>query len=188
MAKSPDRPMNSIDIDVGGTFTDLVLTLDGERTIAKCPTTPHDLSICFMNAVEEGAQICGLAMSELMPRIDIVRYSTTVALNEFIQRQGPRVGLMMTEGHEDAILIGRGAQWVDGKRVTERRNLAVQRKPLPLIERRMIVGIRERIEFGGFDHPPARRGRCSVEAQTPDRPRCPGDRRLATVVIHETRP
>ena len=136
MAKSPDRPMNSIDIDVGGTFTDLVLTLDGERTIAKCPTTPHDLSICFMNAVEEGAQICGLATSELMPRIDIVRYSTTVALNRLIQRQGPRVGLMMTEGHEDAILIGRGAQWVDGKRVTERRNLAVQRKPLPLIERR----------------------------------------------------
>ena len=149
MAKSPDRPMNSIDIDVGGTFTDLVLTLDGERTIAKCPTTPHDLSICFMNAVEEGAQICGLAMSELMPRIDIVRYSTTVALNKLIQRQGPRVGLMMTEGHEDAILIGRGAQWVDGKRVTERRNLAVQRKPLPLIERRMIVGIRERIDSAG---------------------------------------
>jgi N-methylhydantoinase A/oxoprolinase/acetone carboxylase beta subunit len=149
MAKSPDRPMNSIDIDVGGTFTDLVLTLDGERTIAKCPTTPHDLSICFMNAVEEGAQICGLAMSELMPRIDIVRYSTTVALNRLIQRQGPRVGLMMTEGHEDAILIGRGAQWVDGKRVTERRNLAVQRKPLPLIERRMIVGIRERIDSAG---------------------------------------
>jgi N-methylhydantoinase A/acetophenone carboxylase len=48
-------PMNSIDIDVGGTFTDLVLTMDGERIIAKCPTTPHDLSICFMNAVEEGA-------------------------------------------------------------------------------------------------------------------------------------
>ncbi len=55
----------------------------------------------------------------------------------------------MTEGHEDAILIGRGAQWVDGKRVTERRNLAVQRKPLPLIERRMIVGIRERIDSAG---------------------------------------
>ena len=33
--------MNSIDIDVGGTFTDFVLTLDGERTIVKSPTTPH---------------------------------------------------------------------------------------------------------------------------------------------------
>ena len=102
-------PMNSIDIDVGGTFTDLVLTMDGERIIAKCPTTPHDLSICFMNAVEEGAQIAGMTLAELLPRIDIVRYSTTVALNRLIQRQGPRVGLMTTEGHEDAILIGRGA-------------------------------------------------------------------------------
>src|SRR3984885_10461194 len=94
-------PMNSIDIDVGGTFTDLVLTMDGERIIAKCPTTPHDLSICFMNAVEEGAQIASMTLAELLPRIDIVRYSTTVALNRLIQRQGPRVGLMTTEGHED---------------------------------------------------------------------------------------
>ena len=142
-------PMNSIDIDVGGTFTDLVLTMDGERIIAKCPTTPHDLSICFMNAVEEGAQIAGMTLAELLPRIDIVRYSTTVALNRLIQRQGPRVGLMTTEGHEDAILIGRGAQWVDGRRVAERRNLAVQNKPHPLIERSMIVGIRERVDSTG---------------------------------------
>jgi N-methylhydantoinase A/oxoprolinase/acetone carboxylase beta subunit len=149
MSKSDRAVMNSIDIDVGGTFTDLVMTLDGERTIAKCPTTPHDLSICFMNAVEEGAQICGIATQELLPRIDIVRYSTTVALNRLIQRQGPRIGLMATEGHEDAILIGRGAQWVDGRRVSERRNLAVQRKPEPLIERGMIVGIRERIDSTG---------------------------------------
>jgi N-methylhydantoinase A/oxoprolinase/acetone carboxylase beta subunit len=149
MSKSDRAVMNSIDIDVGSTFTDLVMTLDGERTIAKCPTTPHDLSICFMNAVEEGAQICGIATQELLPRIEIVRYSTTVALNRLIQRQGPRIGLMMTEGHEDAILIGRGAQWVDGRRVSERRNLAVQRKPQPLIERGMIVGIRERIDSTG---------------------------------------
>ena len=56
---------------------------------------------------------------------------------------------MTTEGHEDAILIGRGAQWVDGRRVAERRNLAVQNKPHPLIERSMIVGIRERIDSTG---------------------------------------
>ena len=51
--------MNSIDIDVGGTFTDLVLTLDGERVIAKCPTTPHDLSVGFLNAIEAGADKIG---------------------------------------------------------------------------------------------------------------------------------
>jgi N-methylhydantoinase A/acetophenone carboxylase len=141
--------MNSIDIDVGGTFTDLVMTFSGERIITKVPSTPHDLSLCFMNAVEEGAALAGMTMEDMLPRIHIVRYSTTVALNRLIQRQGPRVGLMTTEGHEDAILIGRGAQWVDGRRVSERRNLAVQRKPLPLIERDLIVGIRERIDSKG---------------------------------------
>ena len=146
---SAKTAMSSIDIDVGGTFTDLVLTLDGERIIAKCPTTPHDLSIGFLNTVEAGGDKLGLTVEELLPRIDIIRYSTTVALNRLLQRQGPRVGLITTEGHEDSILIGKGAQWVDGQRVSERRNIAVQNKPHPLIDRGLIVGIRERIDSKG---------------------------------------
>jgi N-methylhydantoinase A/acetophenone carboxylase len=114
--------IESIDIDVGGTFTDIVLTLGGERIIAKCPTTPHDLSIGFLNAIEAAGEKVGFSVEELLPRIDIIRYSTTVALNRLLQRIGPRIGLLMTEGHEDAILIGRGAQWTDGQRVSERRN------------------------------------------------------------------
>ena len=140
---------NSIDIDVGGTFTDLVLTIDGERLIAKCPTTPHDLSIGFLNAIEAGGEKVGLSVEELLPKIDIIRYSTTVALNRLLQRIGPRIGLLTTEGHEDAIIIGRGAQWTDGQRVAERRNIAVQNKPLPLIERNLILGVRERIDSSG---------------------------------------
>ncbi len=141
--------IHSIDIDVGGTFTDLVLTLNGERIIAKCPTTPHDLSIGFLDAIEVGADKVGLSVEELLPKIDIIRYSTTVALNRLLQRQGPRIGLLTTEGHEDAILIGRGAQWTDGQRVSERRNIAVQNKPLPLIDRQMIFGVRERVDSAG---------------------------------------
>lgn len=141
--------INSVDIDVGGTFTDLVLTLDGERVIAKCPTTPHDLSIGFVDAIEAGGDKVGLSVEELLPRIDIIRYSTTVALNRLLQRQGPRIGLLTTEGHEDAVLIGRGAQWTDGQRVAERRNLAVQNKPHPLVERQLILGVRERIDSAG---------------------------------------
>lgn len=146
---SAGTAMNSIDIDVGGTFTDMVITIDGERIIAKCPTTPHDLSIGFLNTVEAGGDKLGLTVEELLPRIDIIRYSTTVALNRLLQRQGPRIGLITTEGHEDAILIGKGAQWTDGQRVSERRNIAVQNKPLPLLERGLIVGVRERIDSKG---------------------------------------
>ena len=124
------RALDWVNIDVGGTFTDVVLNLDGSLVLTKVPTTPHDLSICFMNAVEEVANMTGLTLAELLPRLEIVRYSTTVALNRLIQRQGPRVGLMTTEGHEDAILIGRGAQWGDGKRLAGGATSQPRRNPV----------------------------------------------------------
>ncbi|MGH9003347.1 MAG: hydantoinase/oxoprolinase family protein, partial [Acidimicrobiia bacterium] len=141
--------LDSVDIDVGGTFTDVVLTLGGRRWIGKAPTTPYDLSVCFMNGIEEVALEAGLDLEELLPRLDVVRYSTTVAMNRLIERRGPRVGLITTEGHEDAVLIGRGAQWTDGTRLAERRNLALQRKPTPLIPRTMIGGAKERVDSTG---------------------------------------
>ncbi len=141
--------MNSIDIDVGGTFTDLVLNFKGKALIKKVPTTPYDLSVCFSRVIEEGASALGLKIEELLPQIEMIRYSTTIAMNRLIERKGPRLGLITTEGHEDVVLIGRGAQWIDGTRVSERRNLAVQKKPDPLIPRDMIVGVKERVDSRG---------------------------------------
>lgn len=144
-----EQAMQSIDIDVGGTFTDIVLTMNGEITIAKCPTTPHDLSIGFQDAIEAVAEKIDSNIETLLPKIDVVRYSTTVALNRLIERKGPRIGLITTEGFEDMVLIGRGAQWVDGRRVSEVRNIPSQRKPVPLITRDMTVGVRERVDSTG---------------------------------------
>ena len=141
--------MNSIDIDVGGTFTDMVLNFDGESLIKKVPTTPYDLSVCFSRAIEEGASALGRKIEELLPEIGMIRYSTTIAMNRLIEKKGPRLGLITTEGHEDVVLIGRGAQWIDGTRVQERRNLAIQKKPDPLITRDMIVGVKERVDSRG---------------------------------------
>ena len=141
--------MRSIDIDVGGTFTDMVLTHDDQRVIAKSPTTPYDLSVCFLNVLEDGAAQLGASLETLLPGIEIMRYSTTVAMNRLIERRGPRLGFITTEGHEEAVLIGRGAQWCDGLRISERRNLAVQYKPKPLIERSMIAGVKERVDSAG---------------------------------------
>jgi N-methylhydantoinase A/oxoprolinase/acetone carboxylase beta subunit len=141
--------MNSIDIDVGGTFTDLVLNFGGKALIQKVPTTPYDLSVCFSRVIEEGASALGMKMEDLLPAIDMIRYSTTIAMNRLIEKKGPRLGLITTEGHEDVVLIGRGAQWIDGTRVAERRNLAVQKKPDPLVPRDMIVGVKERIDSRG---------------------------------------
>ena len=66
--------MNSIDIDVGGTFTDLALNFNGQALIKKVPTTPYDLSVCFSRVIEEGAGALGLTMEELLPAVDMVRY------------------------------------------------------------------------------------------------------------------
>ncbi|HJP35637.1 MAG TPA: hydantoinase/oxoprolinase N-terminal domain-containing protein, partial [Gammaproteobacteria bacterium] len=92
--------MRSIDVDVGGTFTDLILNYDGRQVMAKAPTTPHDLSECFMQVVDDAAAQIDADIDELLDDIDVIRYSTTVAMNGLIQRAGPRLGLLMTEGHE----------------------------------------------------------------------------------------
>ena len=141
--------MNSIDIDVGGTFTDLVLNYNGKSLIKKSPTTPYDLSVCFTRVIEDGAAALGMKIEDLLPGIEMIRYSTTIALNRLIEKKGPRLGLITTEGHEDVVLLGRGAQWIDGTRVSERRNLAIQNKPDPLIPRDMIVGVKERVDSRG---------------------------------------
>ncbi len=141
--------MNTIDVDVGGTFTDLVLTLDGETSYRKVPTTPYDLSVGFMQVVEEAATDAGVTLEELVGQVETVRYSTTVAMNRLLERSGPRVALITTEGHEDAVLIGKGAQWIDGTRLDERRALPHQHKPRPLVARELIVGVKERVDARG---------------------------------------
>jgi len=141
--------MNSIDIDVGGTFTDLVLQYEEQTVLRKVPTTPYDLSVCFSNVIQEAAQALGMRMESLLPEVQMIRYSTTIALNRLLERKGPRLGLITTEGHEDTTLLGRGAQWIDGTRVQERRNLSMQKKPEPLIPRELIVGVKERVDSAG---------------------------------------
>ena len=141
--------MNTIDIDVGGTFTDMVLTLDGETSYRKVPTTPYDLSVGFMQVVEEAASEAGVSLDDLVGRVETVRYSTTVAMNRLLERSGPRVALITTEGHEDATLIGKGAQWIDGTRLDERRALPHQHKPRPVVPRELIVGVKERVDARG---------------------------------------
>ena len=146
---STGHERNTIDVDVGGTFTDMVMTLDGVTTHRKVQTTPYDLSVGFMQVIEEAAEAAGITLTELVSQVDTVRYSTTVAMNRLLERSGPRVVLITTEGHEDATLIGKGAQWIDGTRLDERRALPHQHKPLPIVPRELIAGVKERIDATG---------------------------------------
>ena len=71
----------SIDIDIGGTFTDCYVRADGETAWCKTRTTGHDLGLGMSRAIDEAAVRLGLSGDELLGSADIVRYSTTVALN-----------------------------------------------------------------------------------------------------------
>ncbi|MHB8867868.1 MAG: hydantoinase/oxoprolinase family protein [Thermoleophilia bacterium] len=102
----------TIDIDTGGTFTDGFFTSDQEVRYAKVPTTPHDLTVCLVDVVEKGAALFGLAKEEFLGKTDVVRYSTTVGTNAIIQRSGPKLGVVVTKGHE-ADLYGAAGNGLD---------------------------------------------------------------------------
>jgi N-methylhydantoinase A len=90
----------SIDIDTGGTFTDGFVRGDGGRIeLVKVPTTPHDLTVCFMECIEEAAKKLGYASaSQMLPKTDTVRLSTTIGTNALINASGPKLGLVATRG------------------------------------------------------------------------------------------
>jgi len=140
---------NSIDMDIGGTFTDCFIQVDGLKSFAKSPTTHFNLSVGFMRALEEASRQLEMDAGELLTRTNMVRYSTTLAMNKLIERTGPRLGLVTTEGFEDFIHIGKGAQWADGLSKQEARNLASVAKPEPLIPRDQIIGVKERVNHRG---------------------------------------
>jgi len=143
------RSSITIDVDIGGTFTDCFVHHEGDVATGKAETTEHELSRGFMTAVERAAADLGLDRSEILAAVDTVRYSTTVALNNLIEREGTTLGLLVREGFEDTIYIGRGSQWADGLRLDERRNVARAEKPEPLVPEHMTVGVRERIDADG---------------------------------------
>ena len=140
----------SIDIDIGGTFTDCFAVLDGRQVWCKSRTTTYGLSVGMNEAIAAAADRLGVDLDTLLAQTDIIRYSTTLAMNRLIERKGPRLGLLMTEGTEDTTLIGRGTQWADGLPVKYQRNLARIERPLPLIPKEWIVGVKERTDSRGI--------------------------------------
>ena len=122
-------------IDIGGTFTDLVLIDDasGERAIGKVLTTPDDPS----EAVEQGLR--GLLEREDVDasQLKTIIHGTTLVTNALIERRGTATALLTTEGFRDAVAIG-----------TEHRydmyDIFLE-KPEPLVPRSLRYGVRERV-------------------------------------------
>lgn len=140
---------SSVDVDIGGTFTDVFLSYDGKTVFTKTPTTGYNLSVGFMRALKDAAALLNISVEELLRNTEVVRYSTTIAMNTLLQRTGPKLALITTEGFEDIVPIGKGASWSDQLTVKEIRNIARVTKPEPIISRDMTVGVKERVNSRG---------------------------------------
>ena len=92
-------------VDVGGTFTDVLLLNEqnGEMSTAKVPSTPHDSSIGVLNGI---ARVCEESKVDLS-EITHVMHGTTVATNTVLTGTGARVGLITTKGYRQVLQIAR---------------------------------------------------------------------------------
>ncbi|MBZ5654939.1 MAG: hydantoinase/oxoprolinase family protein [Acidobacteriia bacterium] len=93
--------MYSVDIDVGGTLTDGLFS-DGQRTVCtKVDSTPHDLTVCLFDCLSQGAARLGFSdLGSLLEKVELLRWSTTITSNVLAELRGPKLGLLVTQGHE----------------------------------------------------------------------------------------
>lgn len=103
----------TIDIDTGGTHTDGFFHDGKSWFIVKVDTTPHDLTQGFFRCISLAAERLGLSSeSEMYRKTDIIRFSTTVCDNLLLQKRGPKIGLIVTQGFEES-LYGAGNKLFD---------------------------------------------------------------------------
>ncbi len=127
----------TIGIDVGGTFTDIVVSgPDGRTIIAKASTTPRDQSDGVLDGIALAAERLGLSATALLGQTARIVHGTTVATNALLEGKTARIGLLTTEGHRDVIEMREGLK-------PERYNLRMA-PPEPLVPRRMRLGVKER--------------------------------------------
>ncbi|MBB5752555.1 hydantoinase/oxoprolinase family protein [Prosthecomicrobium pneumaticum] len=128
-------------VDVGGTFTDLLLHDERtQRTFqAKTPSTPQDQSIGVAAGVKLICEKAGIAPSD----IELVLHGTTVATNAVLEGKGARVGLLVTEGFEYTLHLAKS--WTPGPLF----GWIVMDKPDPLAALADTRGIPERMNARG---------------------------------------
>ena len=93
--------MWTVDIDVGGTLTDAIFTGADESFCVKVDTTPHDLTVCLFDCLSQGAAKLNFPDTrEFLEHVELIRWSTTITSNVLAESTGPRIGLLVSEGHQ----------------------------------------------------------------------------------------
>lgn len=91
-----------VNIDNGGTFTDVCIRSESSVIHSKSPTTPHDLTQCFVESLRRAsAKLYGEEdLGRLMRECDYLRYSTTAGTNAVVERKGTPAALVVEAGAE----------------------------------------------------------------------------------------
>lgn len=142
----------TIDIDTGGTFTDGFFVRGNEVRTVKVSTTPHDLTVCFLECLKEGAQQFGMDLHQILLEADVIRYSNTIGTNTIIQKKGAKLGLLVTSGQE-------GRLYQKGEISFEQDGIGT------FISREMVLGIEEAIGERGEVVKPLRSDEVIEKAQ-----------------------
>ena len=129
-------------LDVGGTFTDLVLQDGaGRLTATKVPTTHDDLVRGLFDGLATLAAMTGESEADLLSRIGVIVHGTTVATNAVLTETGARTGLITTQGFRDILAMRRGLReaFYDNKYTA----------PHPLVPRYLRCTVAERVTAAG---------------------------------------
>ena len=105
MEHRPDLIVKNIGVDTGGTFTDIVMRIDGDLFTHKVLSTPQNPALAVLQGVSE---ILRMHDTDTQ-RLDIV-HGSTVATNALLERRGARIALVTTKDFEDILEIGRQAR------------------------------------------------------------------------------
>lgn len=131
-----------VGVDIGGTFTDFsVLDENGKTFLWKEDSDPVSPAQAIQRGLNAVARELGHTTEEFLKKVSLFVHGTTIATNLLIQRNGPKIGLLCTEGFRD-ILYTRDAFKPD------RYNLRMP-YPEPLVDRYLRLGVKERVNKDG---------------------------------------
>ncbi|HWK62386.1 MAG TPA: hydantoinase/oxoprolinase family protein [Eoetvoesiella sp.] len=137
-------------IDIGGTFTDLVLMdEEGRVSTTKALTTPGNLEAGLFEAIDYAAQGKGLSTGQLLARITTFGHGTTQATNALIERDGALTGLITTKGFGDTLALQRLKGFTAGIPSTQLGWYSRRRYPQPLVPRHLVEEVTERVDYAG---------------------------------------
>ena len=138
-----------IGIDVGGTFTDFIVSGHGaEPIIHKTLSTPHDPSVGVVTGLTDLSDMLSFpgGFSQFIAAVDTIVHGTTVTTNATLTHTGARSALITTHGVRDALEMRRGVR----ERQYDNRYTNVK----PLVPRYLRAGVRGRLDRNGSEVEP----------------------------------